>query len=86
MKPIVIYTKSHCPYCVRAKRFFDEKKLTYHEISIEGDQAGAEALFAKTGFRTVPQIFIGESCIGGHDNLMTLHGEGKLDALLSSSD
>ena len=77
-----IYTKSHCPYCVRAKRFLDEKKIPYEDISIENDPEGAEKLFAQTGFRTVPQIFIGERCIGGCDDMLALDRDGKLNSLL----
>lgn len=83
MKSVRIYTKSVCPYCVRAKKLFDLKKVPYEEISIEGKQDEAEALFAKTGFRTVPQIFIGETCIGGCDNLYDLEREGRLDGMLA---
>jgi len=84
MNKVLIYTKEYCPYCVKAKRLFDQKKIQYSEINIEGKPDEAQALFAKTGFRTVPQIFIGETCIGGCDQLYELEAEGKLDQLLNA--
>jgi len=84
MKKVTIYTKKICPYCVKAKRLLDLKKVPYTEISLEGKIEEAQALFQKTGFRTVPQIFIGDECIGGCDDMYALDSEGKLDALLQS--
>ena len=82
MKPVTIYTKLRCPYCVKAKRLFDIKKVSYTEVNLEGKFEEAQALFQKTGFRTVPQIFIGEDCIGGCDDLYALDADGKLDGML----
>jgi glutaredoxin 3 len=84
VKKVTIYSKDYCPYCVKAKRLFDSKGITYSEINLEGKIKEAEALFAKTGFRTVPQIFIGDECIGGCDDLYELDAEGKLMPLLNS--
>lgn len=78
-----VYTKNYCPYCVRAKALLTQKKVSFQEINIENNTSLAEELFAKTGFRTVPQIFIGEECIGGFDQLNELEADGQLDALLA---
>lgn len=83
MKPVKIYTKTYCPYCVKAKNLLEKKKITFEEINIESDADFAQKLFAKTGFRTVPQIFIGEQCIGGCDDMYALEAEGSLDRLLA---
>jgi len=83
MKKVIIYTKNFCPFCVRAKSFFEQKKIPFTEINIEQDSHGAEKLFEKTGFRTVPQIFIGDECIGGADELFNLERAGDLDKKLS---
>ena len=83
MKPVKVYTKSNCPYCVRAKTLLTQKEIPFEEISIEGKPELAEKLFSETGFRTVPQIFIGDDCIGGFDDLYDLEREGKLSALLA---
>lgn len=82
MKRVTIYTKSRCPYCVKAKALLAKKEIPFVEVSIEGNPDEAEALFARSGFRTVPQIFIGDECIGGCDSLYELEAEGKLDGLL----
>ncbi|MDB5037820.1 MAG: glutaredoxin 3 [Bacteriovoracaceae bacterium] len=83
MKPVKVYTKTYCPYCDRAKELLKKKNVSFEETNIENDPEGAQKLFAKTGFKTVPQIFIGEECIGGCDDLYALEKAGKLDALLA---
>lgn len=82
MKPVKVYTKTYCPYCVKAKALLDTKGVTYTEVNIESDPDFAAKLFAQTGFKTVPQIFIGSECVGGYDALHDLEKTGKLDALL----
>lgn len=82
MKKVRIYTKNYCPYCVKAKALLTKKNVVFEEINIEGQEDLAQKLFSQTGFRTVPQIFIGDDCIGGCDNLYDLESAQKLDALL----
>jgi len=82
MKAVKIYTKDYCPYCQRAKAFLKQKSVNFEEQNIEGDTATAEKLFSKTGFRTVPQIFIEDECIGGYDNMMELERQGVLNEKL----
>lgn len=82
MKPIKIYTKDYCPYCHRAKAFLSSKGWSFEEIDLQNDAAKAEALFTKTGFRTVPQIFFGDECIGGYDSMMELERQGLLSSKL----
>ena len=83
MKPVKIYTSPICPYCTRAKRLLDAKRVPYEEIDVSGDDQARMDLAARTGMRTVPQIFIGEHHVGGSDELHALEREGKLDALLA---
>jgi glutaredoxin 3 len=83
MKPVKIYTTPYCPYCVRAKRLLDRKRVPYQEINVAGDDIAREQLTAQTGMRTVPQIFIGETCVGGSDDLHALEAEGRLDGMLA---
>lgn len=85
MLPVKIYTKDRCPYCVKAKGLLTQKKIPYTEINIEGKADMTAALFAETGMRTVPQIFIGDECIGGCDDLFELEQHGQLDLKLSGS-
>jgi glutaredoxin 3 len=83
MNPVKIYTKSSCPYCVLAKRLFDEKGVRYEEISIEKDPSKRDEMIAAAhGRKTVPQIFIAGRHIGGCDDLYKVEEAGDLDHML----
>lgn len=83
MSKIEIYTKSYCPYCVKAKDLLKRKGLEFEEISVEHDFGLAEHMITRSGGRkTVPQIFIDGKHIGGCDDLHALDAEGKLDIML----
>ena len=78
-----IYTKFGCGYCVRAKRLLDQKGVDYSEFDITlGGPKRAEMLQRAPNAMTVPQIFIGDTHVGGSDDLAALEREGRLDALL----
>lgn len=84
MPPIVIYTKSTCPYCHAAKALLQRKGASFEEISVDGDRAAQAAMAVKAGGRsTVPQIFVGDHHVGGCDDLHELESAGRLDALLA---
>jgi glutaredoxin 3 len=84
MPPIVIYTKSTCPYCHAAKDLLRKKNAPFEEISVDGDRAAQAAMAAKANGRgTVPQIFVGERHVGGCDDIHALDAAGKLDPLLA---
>jgi glutaredoxin 3 len=84
MPKIVVYTTRICPYCMRAKALLKKKGASYEEIDVSDDPALREALIAKAGGkRTVPQIFIGDTHVGGCDELYALDRAGKLDPLLA---
>jgi len=84
MKPVVIYTTPFCPYCLMAKRLLSKKGAAFEEIDVGGDWEAREALVEKSGGRmTVPQIWIGDTHVGGSDELAELERTGKLDALLA---
>ena len=82
---IDIYTKFGCGYCFRAKALLDQKGVAYseHDITMGGPRRD-EMLQRAPGARTVPQIFVGETHVGGCDDLFALEREGKLDTLLAS--
>ena len=85
MASVEIYTKFTCPYCVRAKRLLDMKKVAYREIAVDrGGPPKEEMVQRARGRTTVPQIFIDGSHVGGCDDLMALEYDGKLDALLAA--
>lgn len=85
MKPqVVMYSTAVCPYCVMAERLLKSKGVEEIEkIRVDLDPAVREAMMQKTGRRTVPQIYIGETHVGGFDDLSALDRAGKLDALLN---
>ena len=85
MQPVVIYTKSSCPYCHAAKELLRLKGAAFEEISVDGDRAGQAAMAQKAGGRsTVPQIWIGATHVGGCDDLHDLDAAGRLDPLLNA--
>lgn len=85
MPSVTIYTKSTCGYCMRAKTLLTQKKVAYDEISVDGDAAAQQQMAKRAnGGWTVPQIFIGQTHVGGCDDLYALERAGKLDALLTA--
>jgi glutaredoxin 3 len=84
MRPVEIYTTPFCPYCHAAKRLLDRKGVAYSEIDVSRDPELRAAMTERAhGRRTVPQIFIGETHVGGSDDLHALDHAGKLDPLLA---
>ena len=78
-----IYTKFGCGYCARAKRLLDQKGVDYSEFDITlGGAKREEMLQRAPDATTVPQIFIGDTHVGGSDDLAALEREGRLDTLL----
>jgi len=85
MSKVVVYTKAWCPYCVAAKQLLARKNAAFEEISVDGDAAAQRAMAQRAGGRsTVPQIFVGETHVGGCDDLHALDRAGRLDALLAA--
>jgi glutaredoxin 3 len=83
MTPVKMYTTAVCPYCVRAKQLLKSRGVEQiEEIRVDLDPAERERMMTLTGRRTVPQIFIGETHVGGCDDLMALDGRGGLMPLL----
>ena len=77
-----MYTKSWCPYCDRAKRLLAAKGQSWSEIDVEASDAARDEMIAKSGRRTVPQIWIGDRHVGGFDELAAREDAGELDPLL----
>jgi glutaredoxin 3 len=81
-----MYTSAVCPYCVRAERLLDSKGVTNIEkIRVDLDPEQKVVMMQKTGRRTVPQIYVGDTHVGGFDDLYALDQAGKLDPLLNGA-
>ena len=78
-----MYTTSWCPYCERARSLLERKQVTFEEIDIDARPDARTEMVARSGRRTVPQIFIGETHVGGCDDLHALEAGGRLDPLLN---
>jgi len=86
MPHITIYTTPFCPYCHAAKALLKKKGVRFDEIDVSRDPALRQRMMIKAnGRRTVPQIFIGETHVGGCDDLHELDREGGLDPLLATA-
>lgn len=84
MAKVTVYTADHCCYCHMAKELLKRKGAAFDEIDVSGRSDLRQSLREMAGGRhTVPQIWIGETHVGGCDDLMCLERSGKLDALLA---
>ena len=83
MQKVVIYTGPMCNYCSAAKHILSKKKVDYTEFDIGLDESKLQEMQERTkGARTIPQIFIGETYVGGYNELKVLEVAGKLNSLL----
>ncbi|OYV31794.1 MAG: glutaredoxin 3 [Thiomonas sp. 20-64-5] len=83
MNKVRMYTSAVCPYCIRAKALLQKRGVaTIEEIRIDLDPSQRHHMMATTGRRTVPQIFIGDTHVGGCDDLYALDARGGLMPLL----
>ena len=86
MKPVKMYTTAVCPYCIRAKQILKSKGVAQiEEIRVDMQPEERLKMMEITGRRTVPQIFIGDTHVGGCDDLMALDGRGGLLPLLNGT-
>ncbi len=83
MQPVTIYTTPYCGFCHAAKRLLDSKGVAYKEIDVSVSPEKRQEMMQKAGRHTVPQIWIGETHVGGCDDIHDLDRRGKLDALLA---
>lgn len=83
---VVMYTTRFCPFCVRARALLAHKGVEYEDIPVDGDPARRAEMERRSGRRTVPQIWIGPTHVGGCDELHQLERAGRLDALLEGED
>ncbi|WP_136681656.1 glutaredoxin 3 [Neptunomonas sp. XY-337] len=79
----IIYSSDYCPFCMRAKQLLQHKGVQFEEINVDGKPDVRAQMIERAGIHTVPQIFIGETHVGGCDDLFALERAGKLDNLLN---
>lgn len=82
MKSVRMYTTRICPFCTMAKRLLQQKGVQIEEVRVDEDTQRREEMMQISGRRTVPQIFVGETHVGGYDDLSALDRAGQLDPLL----
>lgn len=86
MQAVKMYTTASCPYCIRAKQILKTKGVAQiEEIRIDEDPTARDHMMQITGRRTVPQIFIGDTHVGGCDDLVALDSAGGLISLLTAA-
>jgi glutaredoxin 3 len=82
MAKVLIYTKSFCPYCDRAKDLLTRKGVKFEEVYLDDRPEEYATLKQRTGMMTVPQIFINDQLVGGYTDLAALDRDQKLDEML----
>ena len=80
---VEIFTSANCSYCGWAKRLLDKKGAAYEELRVDTDDANREKLAKRTSRTSVPQVFIGDTHVGGYEDMVELDQQGGLDKLLN---
>ena len=86
MPKVQVYATGWCPYCSRARQLLQSKGVEIEEIDIDASPGARAEMIARSGRRTVPQIFINQTHIGGCDDLIALDDSGGLDPLLQETN
>jgi glutaredoxin 3 len=84
MPQVVLYGTRFCPYCTAARHLLGTHDVSFDDISVDSDMDLRREIMEKSGQRTVPQIWIGETHVGGYSELQQLETLGELDALLKN--
>ena len=85
MAKVQVYTTTYCPYCTRAKALLKKKGVAFEEIDVTDDAEEREKMVEMSGGRrTVPEVFINGTIVGGYDELRALDAAGKLDGMLAA--
>ena len=83
--PVTIYTRQWCGFCTAAKKLLDQRGVAYDEKDATNDRALRQEMMQRSGRTTFPQIFIGDTHVGGCDDLMAAERTGTLDRLLAAA-
>ncbi|MEO6078896.1 MAG: glutaredoxin 3 [Steroidobacteraceae bacterium] len=82
--PVLMYARSGCGYCSRARQLLGGKGVAYTEIDVETVGGARQEMQRRSGRNTVPQIFVGDRHLGGFDDLKRLDASGELDPILAA--
>lgn len=82
--PVTVYTAGFCGYCIRVTSLLERRGIAFTEVSVEDHPGLREELLAKSGRRTLPQVYVGERFVGGADEIAALDRGGGLTGLLQS--
>jgi glutaredoxin 3 len=82
---VLMYTTSGCPYCAQARELLAKKGVSFEEIDVDAVPQARSDMIKKGGGSTVPQVFIGETHVGGCDDLYALESAGRLDSMLTGA-
>lgn len=85
MSPVKMYTTRFCPYCMRARQLLESKNVPFTDMAVDNDPALRQEMVERSGRRTVPQIWVGDTHIGGFDDMYLLERQGRLDELLQGA-
>ena len=86
MPAVTVYTGSFCGSCIQVKALLERRGIPYRERSVEDEPGLRKELLARSGRRTLPQVFVGERCIGGADELHALDASGELTRLMQREE
>lgn len=84
MREITVYSKNFCGYCTAAKELLRQRGYDFREINLEGNPAGMQDVMQRSGQRTLPQIFVGDTPIGGYRELSALMSNGGFETLVAN--
>lgn len=79
---VTLYTTRFCPYCIAARRFLKAKGVAFDDIPVDNDPELRRSMSERAGQRTVPQIWVGDTHVGGFTELAALEESGELDPLI----
>jgi glutaredoxin 3 len=86
MPAVTVYTGSFCGYCLQVTALLERRGIPYVEVNVEDEPGLREKLLARSGRRTLPQVFVGERYIGGADELRRLDASGELNQLMQTEE
>ncbi len=82
---VVMYSTRFCPYCMAARRLLESRNVAFEEIPVDGNPGLRRKMTERAGQRTVPQIWVGDTHVGGYTDLAALDSRGELDRLLDAA-